>query len=79
LQAGYLHELFRLSPLTGSTFYATALYEVGKVYGNPLLPKLPNDVSFALIGKTAMGPVFVGGSVGDSSHRKWWFGVGRIF
>jgi NTE family protein len=79
LQAGYLHELFRLSPLTGSTFYAAALYEVGKVYGDPLLPKLPNDFSFALIGKTAIGPVFVGGSVGDSGHRKWWFGVGRIF
>jgi NTE family protein len=78
-QAGYLHELFRLSPLTGSTFYAAGLYEVGKVYGNPLLPSLPNDVSFALIGKTALGPVFVGGSFGDSGHRKWWFGLGRIF
>ena len=78
-QAGYLHELFRLSPLTGSTFYAAALYEIGKVYGNPLVPTLPNDVSFALIGKTAIGPVFVGGSFGDTGHRKWWFGVGRIF
>jgi NTE family protein len=78
-QAGYLHELFRLSPLTGSTFYAAGLYEVGKVYGNRLLPQLPNDVSFALIGKTALGPVFVGGSVGDGGHRKWWFGLGRIF
>jgi NTE family protein len=78
-QAGYLYELFRLSPLTGSTFYAAGLYEVGKVYGDPLLPKLPNDVSFTLIGKTALGPVFVGGSFGDNGHRKWWFGLGRIF
>ena len=78
-QAGYLRELVRLSPLTGSTFYGVALYEVGKVYGNPGLPTLPNDISFALVGKTAIGPVFVGGSVGDSGRRKWWFGVGRIF
>jgi hypothetical protein len=34
--------------------------------------------SFPLIGKTALGPVFVGGSFGDSGHRKWWFGLGRI-
>jgi NTE family protein len=38
------------------------------------------DASFAVIVRTALGPIiFVGGAVGDNAHRKWWFGLGRVF
>jgi NTE family protein len=37
------------------------------------------DASFAVIARTALGPIFVGGAVGDNAHRKWWFGLGRVF
>jgi len=26
-----------------------------------------------------VGPFFIGGSVGDSGHRKWFFQLGRVF
>jgi hypothetical protein len=26
-----------------------------------------------------VGPLFIGGSVGDSGHRKWFFQLGRVF
>jgi hypothetical protein len=25
------------------------------------------------------GPLFVGGSVGDEGHRRWFFKLGRVF
>ena len=28
---------------------------------------------------TAFGPVFIGGSVGDTGHSKWFFQLGRVF
>jgi NTE family protein len=79
-QAGYLHRLFKLNPLIGDAFYVGGLYEIGKVW-NPVegTPNLPNDVAGLVIIKTFIGPIFGGGSIGDSDHRKWFFGLGRIF
>ncbi len=42
-------------------------------------PNLPNDVAGIVIMKTLIGPIFGGASIGDSDHRKWFFGIGRIF
>ena len=81
LQGGYLRELFKMNPLLGEALYGVAFYEVGKVYA-PLLPgtpKNPQDASAALVVRTAFGPVFFGGSVGESWRRKWYFGLGRVF
>jgi NTE family protein len=39
----------------------------------------PNDVSVGVLAETAVGPFFIGGSVGDSGHRKWFFQLGRVF
>jgi len=79
LQGGYLREVTRLSPLLGGAIYGLAAYEAGKVYGNPLAPRVPQSGTVAVIVKSAIGPVFLGGSIGDSDHYKWWFGLGRIF
>ena len=81
MQAGYLRELFKMNPLIGDALYGVAFYEVGKVYA-PLLPGTPRnpmDASAAVVLKTAFGPVFFGGSVGESWRRKWYFGLGRVF
>ena len=40
---------------------------------------LPNDITGVVIIKTLFGPVFAGLSIGDSDHRKWYFGLGRAF
>jgi NTE family protein len=79
-QAGYLHRLVKLNPVIGDSIYAGGFYEIGKVWdGAPGTPTLPNDISGALIIKTLFGPIYGGASIGDSDHRKWFFGLGRIF
>ncbi len=81
LQAGYEHKLLSFSPLLGEGLYGLALLEAGKVYqplnvvGNPA----PIDGSLALVARTSLGPIFIGTSFGSDGHRKWWFGLGRVF
>ena len=80
VQSGYLYRLLRLNPVIGDAVYAGGFYEIGKVWdGSPGTPNLPNDISEILIMKTLIGPIYGGASIGDSDHRKWFFGVGRIF
>jgi NTE family protein len=79
-QAGYLYRLLNLNPVIGDSVYATGFYEIGKVWGGaPGTPNLPNDVAGALVLKTLIGPIYGGASIGDSDHRRWFFGLGRIF
>ncbi len=79
LHAGYLHDIFTLPPFVGKKVYALGMYEVGKMYGVPTASKFPNDVAAGVIAETAVGPLLVGGSLGDSGHRKWFFQLGRVF
>jgi NTE family protein len=79
-QAGYLHRLFNLNPVIGDAIYAAGFYEIGKVWdGGPGTPHRPNDIAGALIMKTLIGPIYGGGSIGDSNHHTWFIGLGRIF
>ena len=78
-RVGYLHEIAHLPPFLGSKVYAVATYEFGKMYGFTDQSRFPNDVAAGLIAQTALGPFFIGGSVGDSGHRKWFFQLGRLF
>ena len=78
-RAGYLHDLFTLPPFVGKKVFAMGTYEFAKMYGSAGESKFPNDVSGGLLAETALGPLFVGGSVGDSGHRKLFFQLGRVF
>jgi len=79
-QAGYLFRLTKVDLFLGQSMYAGGLYEIGKVWnGAAGTPSLPNDVSALVVMKTLVGPVYGGVSIGDSDHRKWFFGLGRIF
>ena len=78
-RGGYLHELFDLPPFVGKKIYAIGSYEVGKVYGAANESKFPNDFAAGILAETSLGPFFVGGSVGDNSHHKWFFQLGRVF
>jgi len=79
-QGGYLYRLTQINPVIGDSIYVAGFYEIGKVWnGNPGTPSLPNDISGAVILKTLIGPIYGGASIGDSDHRKWFFGLGRIF
>lgn len=79
-KVGYLHDLFSLPPFVGRKVYAIGTYEFAKMYNYPRPESgFPNDVAAGVIAETAFGPFFIGGSVGDTGHHKWFFQVGRAF
>ncbi|MBS1840039.1 MAG: patatin-like phospholipase family protein [Acidobacteria bacterium] len=78
-RAGYLHDLFTLPPFVGKKIYATASFEFGKMYGFPNQSAFPADVAAGVVAQTALGPIFLGGSLGDSGHQKWFFQLGHVF
>jgi len=78
-RAGYMHDLLTLPPFLGKKVYAVGSYEIGKMYGVTTGTELPDDVAVGFLAETALGPFFIGGSVGDSGHRKWFFQLGRVF
>ncbi len=78
-RGGYLHEIASLPPFVGKKVYAIGSYEAGKMYGAVNESKFPNDFAAGVLAETALGPFFVGGSVGDNSHHKWFFQLGHVF
>jgi NTE family protein len=78
-RCGYLHELAVLPPFVGKRVYVIGSYEAGKMYGAANASKFPNDFAAGILAETSLGPFFVGGSVGDSGHHKWFFQLGRVF
>jgi NTE family protein len=77
---GYLKKVFTLPTFVGKQVYAIGYGEVGKMYGDPFpAPRLSGDGAAGLLAETAFGPVFIGGSVGDTGHAKWFFQLGRVF
>ena len=76
---GYLHEIASLPPFLGKKVYAVGTYEFGKMYGFANQSTFPNDVAVGVIAQTAFGPFFIGESIGDTGHQKWFFQLGRVF
>jgi len=78
-RGGFLHDLLTLPPFAGKKVYAVGAYEFGKMYGVTNRSDFPNDVAAGFLAETVVGPFFIGGSVGDSGHRQWFFQLGRVF
>jgi NTE family protein len=79
-RVGYLRQIASLPPFVGKNVYLIGWGEVGKMYGDPFgAPRLSGDGVAGVIADTAFGPIFVGGSVGDTGHHKWFFQLGRVF
>jgi len=79
-RAGYLRQIATLPTFVGRNVYLVGYGEVGKMYGDPFgAPRLSGDGAAGVIADTAFGPMFIGGSVGDTGHHKWFFQLGRVF
>ena len=78
-RAGYIRELLTLPPFVGKKVYFVSSYEIAKMYKFSPETKFPTDVEAGVVAETALGPLFIGGSVGDSGHQKWFFQLGRVF
>jgi NTE family protein len=76
---GLLHEVKRQPSLLGSKVFLAGFAQTARVDGYDRSTSLPLSVTGAVVLKSLIGPVFVGGSVGDAGHRRWFFGVGRFF
>jgi NTE family protein len=78
-RVGYLHDLWNLPRLVGKRVFVIGSYEFAKMYGAVDESKFPNDFAAGVLAETVIGPLFVGGSVGDNDHHKWFFQLGRVF
>jgi NTE family protein len=78
-RTGYLHDLLTLPTLAGKKVYAIGSFEFGKMYNFLGASKFPNDFAAGILAETAVGPLILGASIGDSGHRKWFFQLGRVF
>jgi len=78
-RTGYLHDLITLPSLIGGRIYAVGSVEMGKMYGVVRQSGFPIDVSAGILAQTIFGPIFIGGSAGDTGHQKWFFQLGRVF
>jgi len=78
-RVGYLHELLTLPPFLGKKVYVVSSYEFAKMFNFAAESRFPTDVEAGVVAETALGPLFIGGSVGDSGHQKWFFQLGRVF
>ena len=78
-RGGYLRRVAEMPAFIGRGLFLDAHYELAKPYGLPNAPNLPNDGVVGVIAETVLGPVLIGGSIGDGGHRKWFFQLGRVF
>jgi NTE family protein len=76
---GVLHEMKSQPSLFGSKVYLTGFAQAARVTNFDRTNNLPLSATGAVVLKSLIGPVFLGGSLGDAGHRRWFFGVGRFF
>jgi NTE family protein len=80
VQPAFLYKLRELSPLLKQNIYLLTMYEAGKAYGQPSgTASVAQDATVGILFQTVFGPMFFGGSIGDSDHRRFFFKVGRFF
>ncbi len=71
---GILHEIKSQPSLFGSKVFLTGFVQAARTED-----RYPVSATGAVVLRTLVGPLFLGGSAGDRGHRKWFFGVGRLF
>lgn len=76
---GYLHRIAELPAFLGKGIYVTGEYEIAKPYGVLARPSLPTDGAIGLVAHTLIGPLLVGGAVGNGGNQKFFFNLGRLF
>jgi NTE family protein len=76
---GVLHEIKSQPSLLGSKVFVTGFVQGARTYDLFRDLRYPVNATGAVVLRTLVGPVFLGGSLGDRGNRKWFFGVGRLF
>ncbi len=76
-QGGYEYQLAELPALIGGKIMLIGGVDVAKAYDLPDASHHPTDAVAGMVINTFLGPLLVGGSVGDSGHRKLFFQFGK--
>jgi NTE family protein len=76
---GLTREIAELSLLVPSKVFLGGWYEVGSVFDRSLYEKLRHSVSAGIFLDSFLGPLFLGGSLGDGKRGKIYFLLGRLF
>ena len=76
---GYIREVFRSSPPFGTRVHVGAWYEVGKVFESVPQRGFYSNGSLGVVMETPLGPLFLGGSIGEEGRKKLYFKLGRFF
>ena len=76
-QAGYEYQLGSLPALIGGKVLLMGGVDVAKAYYLPNKPDLPLDGWAGVVVNTFLGPFLIGGSIGDSGHRKFFVQFGK--
>jgi NTE family protein len=76
---GYIREIFRTSPPFGMRLHLGAWYEAGKVFESTPPRGYYSNGSLGIVMETPLGPLFLGGSIGEEGRRKLYFKLGRFF
>ena len=76
---GYLHQLYKLPPLFGEKIYAGGWYEVGGAFDRIDSARYFNSLSAGIVVVTRLGPIALGGSIGESGRHKFYFSLGKFF
>lgn len=81
LQAGvgFLHNPRIIPTFLGGKTYVGAWYEGGSAFERLGGAEYLQSVSLGTIIETPVGPVFVGGSVNQDGHGRFYFSFGRVF
>jgi NTE family protein len=76
---GYLRSIARLPAVLGKKIYLTGILERGGAFNGPGSTSYQNSVSLGLAADTLLGPIVLGGSLGDGNRRAFYFSLGRLF
>ena len=76
---GVLRETFSAPAYIGGKLYFGGWYEGGSAFENFGAAKYRQSVTGGAVLETRIGPIFLGGSFGESGSRKLYFSLGRFF
>lgn len=79
LGLGVMHRIGALPRYVGGPMYLGLIGETGGVFNRFADGRYNMCASLGLVAETAIGPLYVGGAIGEAGHRKLFFSLGRLF
>jgi hypothetical protein len=79
MSGGYLHRIGYLPELFGGKIYGIGWYESGSVFNRGVNANYRNSLSGAVILETRLGPIVIGGALGEGGRQRFFISMGKVF